>query len=632
MQLGFGAQCFLAASLMLFCAMPGAATGIDLQALNTAVNTDEERLEHIYLHELSVAVLTAAHRYALIGAQPHTHNLNNLARYQRCRHLLPTLQALEAQLQRDRAAAAIDADVYFEHLFILSSALTHLNHRLYELGAEKETTQKNFMEDVIHHGESQAKVAALKAQITALTTQIDTIFSTDTANMLLTVSVTNPASGKQQPLYQKIMYDYQQLRNDGASGRALITSLRTRNTALLQQVLQSTAARNTKFLQRAWQHTCGARRFGLPQSTAERLLFYFKHPSLVEHVSGLLATAGLSTLATRHAQLQTATANKVAPAHYRTSPRSFFGLLGALVVPSLLAPRKYNKITLPLMAVAGLSTAWRKAHTLHVVREQLHTGVFNGLNSYAHYLTFRDETSISKYAFSHLAATGMAIVVRKIPKSRGEGFMKVDAKLLAWVNTLGSLATMFAVEAIQTKELNFLKDRQFFYNIFTMLILDFALAYVSALNLSDELRIALISSSTMLSAVVGHLVSGKEMSWDRIIYDTAFISTYSLYKSIYFYTGGSRALIKNFNISSKRGQTALMSGMALISNALGNVPYSVTSRRWIEKKPPANMFPVQAQSTAQQSDAFEQALAQLFALYDTSSEELSSKKTPKNTQ
>ena len=224
------------------------------------------------------------------------------------------------------------------------------------------------------------------------------------------------------------------------------------------------------------------------------------------------------------------------------------------------------------------------------MRQQLRAGVGNGLNSYADYLVFNNGTSLSRYAFSHLAATGLAMVLRKMPKAVDEKFMNVDAKFLAAANAFGSFVSMLAIETMQTKNLNFFKDRESFYNIFSLLTVDFALAYISALNLSAEVRIALISSSTMLLALIGHVISGKAINWDRIIYDTTFISTYSLYKSVYFYTGGSRALIKNFNISSKTGQTSLMSGMALLSNILGNIPYALIARHWIEKKPPPNMF------------------------------------------
>ena len=557
---------------------------IDWHAVRAAVKQPAQQLEHIYLHELSAAVLSSAHRYAAVSGVPVPHDLKRLESFETCRYLLPSLQGKEQQLLH-----AVPDEAYFEHLLILSLTVAQLNHRLHKLGIEKRAIQKNFMADVINHDKSRAKLVSLDKKISTLQEQIDTIFSSDTANLLLTIPVANPADVKQQlPLFQKLVLDYQQLLADGAIGQDLLTSLRAKNTAALQQAATTLLTTSAELLQQAWQHTCAKRK--LAGAKGEALLFYFKHRALVQHVETLLTSEELADLATLHDKLRTDTAKKLKPSHYRTSPRSFFGLLAALVVPSFLVPHKFNKLTLPLMAATGLTVTWNKTMTLQRMRQQMHAGVCNGLNSYADYLLFKNNTSLSRYAFSHLAATGLAMVLRKIPKGIDESFMNVDAKFLAFANAFGSLATMIAIETIQTKNLNFFKDRESFYNVFALLTVDFALAYISALNLSDEMRIALISSSTMLLSVFGHVISGKEINWDRIIYDTTFISTFSLYKSIYFYTGGSRSLIKNFNISTKTGQTALMSGMALLSNALGNMPYAIISRHWIEKKPPPNMF------------------------------------------
>ena len=575
--------------------------GIDWQAVRAAAKHPTQQLEHVYLHELSAAVLSSAHRYAAVSGVPVPHDLQQLESFEQCRYLLPSLRDKQQQL-----LSAVPDEAYFEHLLILSLTVAQLNHRLHKLGIEKAAIQKNFMADVLHHDKSRTKLATLDKKISTLQEKLDTIFSSDTANLLLTMPVANPAEAKQQlPLFQKIVLDYQQLLADGAMGPDLLASVRAQNTAALQQAATTLLTTSAKLLQQAWQHTCAKRK----RAKSEALLFYFKHRALVQHVETLLASAELADLAALHDKLRTAATNKLKPAHYRTSPRSFFGLLGALVVPSFFVAHKHNKFTLPLMALAGLSVTWSKTQTLQRMRQQLHAGVGNGLNSYADYLLFKNNTSLSRYAFSHLAATGLAMVLRKIPKGIDESFMNVDAKFLAFANAFGSLATMLAIETIQTKNLNFFKDRESFYNVFALLTVDFALAYISALNLSDEMRIALISSSTMLLSVFGHVISGKEINWDRIIYDTTFISTFSLYKSIYFYTGGSRALIKNFNISTKTGQTALMSGMALLSNALGNVPYAVISRHWIEKKPPPNMFAVP--DTQQQVDDITQLVSLL---------------------
>ena len=607
------AKAVAALSLVACCvAGSGAVANVDWHTVRVAASSDIEYLEYIYLHELSAASLAALHRHALVGGVVVQPEFNRLARFSKCSLLLPSLLDIDTQLRHEVAQQPVNPEARFERLLVLSLLLTQINRELHVLGVERTKIQKNFMENVVHHADSQAKLTELDEKIAVLRTNMDTIFSADTANMLLTVMVTDPATGTRQHLYQKIARDYQQLLNEGALGGGLITTLQQQNTVFLQQAAQQAMQRSMKLMQRAWRHTCSGGLLALPRvRVSKRFLFYAKHHALVEHVETLLADIATPELAALHAKLKESLTPKVTPQHYRTSPRSFFGLLGALVAPSFLVARQYNKITLPLMATAGLTVTWHKTKALHAVREQLQTGVFSGLNRYAQYLDFKSNTSISKYAFSHAAATALALVLRKIPRPADGKLLNVDTKLLAKVNALASLVSMFAVEAWQTREFNFLKERDFFYNMFTLLVLDYMLGYISALSISDEVRIALISASTMLVSVTGHVVSGKEINWDRIVYDTTFISTISLYKSTYFYTKGSRALINNFNISTRNGQTAIMSGMALLSNSLGNIPYSIISRLWVEKKPPANVFSLQDVPPELQFDNVEQISAYL---------------------
>ena len=578
------------------------AGDIDLHAVRAASQHPVEQLERIYLHELSAAVLAAAQRYAQVGGVPVPHDIERLARFEHCRYLLPTLRAQVQQLRQE--AVTINPAAYFEHVLVLSLTLAHLNRKLSELGVERAVLKKNFMEGVLHHKDSRNKLAEFDQKIATLQASVNTIFSSDTANTLLLAMLPDPASGKRQPLYKMIVSDYYRAR-----GNNTLATVQQHNQARVQQAATQALQRSAALLNKAWQHTCTPRRLAWLRGKPERLLFYFKHRALTQHVTALLDEADVPELTKLHTKLLTAAQDKLKPSQYSTSPRSFFGLLGILTVPAFFVAHKHNKFTLPLMAATGLTVTWRKTRALQRVREQLHTGVGNGLNSYADYRGFKNSTSLSRYAFSHISATALAMVLRKIPRSPDGKFMNVDAKFLGFANAFGSLASMFAIETLQTKNFNFLKDRESFYNIVALLMVDFALAYISALNLSDEVRIALISSSTMLLAVVGHIISGKEINWDRIVYDTTFISTFSLYKSVYFYTNGSRALIKNYNINTRGGQTALMSGMALLSNALGNVPYATISRHWIEKKPPPNMFT--PQNDAQEFDDIAQIIAYL---------------------
>ena len=158
-----------------------------------------------------------------------------------------------------------------------------------------------------------------------------------------------------------------------------------------------------------------------------------------------------------------------------------------------------------------------------------------------------------------------------------------------WV---GSVLTMYTVESIQRGKRNFWSDREFIYNLVVVGMIDFALATVASMKLPDQVRIGVAAAATLAISMATHVATGKEINWDRIIYDTAYVSTYSLYKSKILYANGSRFIIEKFGIGSSILRTGVMTGMSALSNITGNVPYAITARLWIEKPQAYNSFSV----------------------------------------
>ncbi|MDE3270274.1 MAG: hypothetical protein OYH77_08355 [Pseudomonadota bacterium] len=547
------------------------------QAL-AAGKTDVQKLENVYLLHYSARLLTALGQYAAIANQPIQLATEALATT-RCQFMLPLVADWQATQNQH---AFIDRQLHFQQLLTISQLLVQLQHRLQELRAKHHKLEINLMRKVTAGQDFDAEMKELEQKIAALTANIDTIFANDSTNMILTLKVRD--RGKRIPFYQKIVFDYYRNLEAGVIGDELFARILQANNTLYVDLLNSHIAKSIAHLHEAWQHTCQAQA-AKPKGFAS-LLYYFKHKLLVAQVVEALQ-AHDAKLLVFHDKLKNRYKRQSLPSHYHSSAGSFFGMLGALVIPSLFVPRQHNRITLPVMALAGAAFTWQKVGALQRVRQQLELGAFNALNSYDAYREFADNTSVSKYAFSHVAAIALALVLRKMPTPNVSGILNVDTKMLVKVNVIGSLASLFAIEAKQSNSFNFLKDREFFYNVFSLIMIDAALAYLSSVNLPDETRVAAIAAATLITSVVAHIASGKEINWDRIIYDTTFVSTYSMYKSTYFYTRGSRALISKLNKLNVQGiakQTGVMSVMAVVSNAMGNVPYSLISRQWIEKK------------------------------------------------
>ena len=382
------------------------------------------------------------------------------------------------------------------------------------------------------------------------------------------------------------------------AGPRLIETIQESNQPLLDSAWEKVTTRNKKFLHQAWRHTCGERRWrGLLQPHKFAALgFYLKHRGLVARVESLLTEQEEDTLLGLQRDAESYFAQRITPEHFHSSASSFFGMLAALTLPAFLVPRAYNKLTLPAMGAAGLLYSGYRTKALYDMRDQLETGALSGLNSYDLYHDFRRHTSLSRTVFSHLSVVALAMVLRRMPKEQ-KTLKNVNTKLLLTVGTVGSLLSMLIAETVQTGNINVLKDRDFFYNMFIVAAIDFALICIAspALALSYESRVALTAAATVALSVAGHVISGKKINWDRIIFDTSYVSTYSLLKAKYFYTNGSHLLIKKLKergIENIGARTGAVSILALMSNFLGNVPYSYIARNWVERQPAYHIFPL----------------------------------------
>ena len=587
---------FLLVTSLLFCGTSSFSSSPEQQSVLELQLPREPavRLEQVYLHEFTVTIMKTARHYAFIAGRVPDLDIESLQKFDRCQALFTSLQRRQEELHSITEDDRIDRAAYFEHLLILSLALTHMNRRLYELGKERTELQKDFMRSVTGKGKVNARLKTLDDKIAVLDRKMDSIFAADPANMLLTVGVGH----NKRPLYQKIVADYYHLLSMEVTGARLIETIQESNQPLLDGAWEKVTTGNRKFLHQAWRHTCGERKLrGLlrPHKLAA-LGFYIKHRGLVARVESLLTEQKEDTLLGLQRDAESYFAKRITPEHFHSSASSFFGLLAALTLPAFLVPSKYNKFTVPAMGVAGALYSGYRTKALYDMRTQLETGALSGLNSYDLYHDFRHNTSLIRTAFSHFSVTALAVVLRRMPKEQKK-LENVNTKLLLTVGTVGSLFSMFVAETAQTGNINLLKDRDFLYNMLIVVAIDFTLIYLSspALALSYENRVALTAAASVLLSVTGHVISGKKISWDRIIFDTTYVSTYSLLKAKYFYTNGTHWLTEKLNKSgtSRVGaETAIASAMALLSNFAGNVPYSYIARHWVERQSTYNKFPL----------------------------------------
>ena len=583
------------------------------------------RLEQVYLHEFTATIMETARHYALSAGRVPDLGIESLRKFRRCQVLLTSLQRRHANLFSIAESERIDRTAYFEHLLMLSLALAHMNRRLYELGKARTELQKDFMRSVTDKDEVQEKVKTLDDKIATLDRKMDSIFAADPANLLLTVEV----GSQKRPLYQKIVADYYHLLSMEKVGPRLIEAIQETNQPLLDSAWEKVTTRNRKFLHQAWRHTCGKRKLRslLRPHKLAALGFYIKHRALAARVESLLTEAEDSALLEVQAEAESYFKQRITPEHFHNSTGSFFGTLAALTLPAFLV-RKHNKLTLMAMGVAGGAHAAYRYKALYDMRYQLETGALSGLNSYNLYHDFRSNTSLSRTAFSHLSVVALAMVLRgaAMPKRLAESGAK-QSGLLTAVGVLTSLSSMLVAEAVQTGNINFLKDRDFLYNMLVIAMLEVVIYTAADLNLPYAKKAALLATASVLISVTGHVLSGKEVNWDRIIFDSTYISTYSLFKAKYFYSNGGSYLIKKLKergIESTGAKSGVLSVLALINSIAGNVPYAFIARRWVERQPDYHKFPLPAgQRDAELGNIdLEQQLTHLLTHYNLEDAEL----------
>ena len=467
-----------------------------------------------------------------------------------------------------------------------------MNRKLHELGKERAELEKNFMRSVSNSTEVDKRLAVIDERIAVLDRKIDSVFTADPANMLLTIKV----GKRKRPLYQEIVADYYHLLSTGVVGPKIISMIQQLGQQRLDAAWDEVESRNRKFLHRAWRHTCArgtlSRRW--PAHDLTPFGFYLKHRSLVAQVNTLLQQEDDKAMLELQRRVETHFADSLKPQKHQSSALSFFGTLAALTLPAYLVAKKYRSYALPVIGTLGVSHAAFRTKTLHDLRRQLKTGALTGLNSYSLYHNFQRQTSLSMQAFSHTAVAGLAMVLLRMPKAPAK-LVNVNKKLLVAVGTLSSITSLLVTETIQTGNINFFKDRDFFYNMFVVGLIDATVTTLTLLGLPYETTVALTAAASVIYSVTGHLISGKEMNWDRIIFDTAYISTFTLFKAKYFYTNGSLLLInflKKKGIENVATVTSAVSVISLMNNALGNVPYAWIARHWVERPAPYNKFPL----------------------------------------
>ncbi|MDE3269048.1 MAG: hypothetical protein OYH77_02055 [Pseudomonadota bacterium] len=531
-----------------------------------------QQIELLYLHELGTRIITAATKLASLSPQSTPDlQINSLPPAT----MSPGCAAVRdkwQQLTQATQPPPIASEHLFQHFSMTALLLWHINRNLYQLSKQiyAHNTQATTSPD-------KSTQQLLKEKIKLLNDQMQTLLTTDSMALL--------AKHGKYRFFQKIAQDYYELTmNQQLTGIELLKQLEARNRTILDDIIKQLLTRMRHYLHHAWQHSCVQKK---RLTSHNRLVFYLKHPQLVESVEERLSARQQAA----HTELKQSLADRVSTKHFKNSAVSFFGLVGGLTIPAYLVPRRLNKYTLPTMALTGAALTYLKTKILVDTRKQLEIGAFVGLNDFAHYHDFRINTSVSKYVFAHLAATSLAIVLRSMPRPKGDLFY-ADTAFLARMNFFGSVMTMYSAEAIQQRKFDLWRDKNFRHNMFIVLVIDTTLGLISSMGLPNEVRISVAAAVTILASISAHVFAGKEINWDRIVYDTTYVSTYSLYKSIFLYTGGSRFLIKRLGLDSKASHTALMVGMSALSNVVGNFPYSFLARQWIEKMDAYNFSPL----------------------------------------
>lgn len=565
------------------------ASIIDQQMIERATIAginDYERLEYLYLQAFTAELMESSYQYASISGNPTSYELKNVDKLQRCQDFLPDLEGYQ---QRIWLAKPADPDQYFLQLTTLSLFLAHANLKMHELGFELKKLDGDVLDSVMSGKpeDVDGKRKILEAKIKKLSDNIDSVFNDNSSNFLLTMDVLDD-EGKKRPFFQEIVSDYYDLLSEGITGDRLIIEIQQRNSGRLVDLFKIISEDSRGYLQTAWDHTCRQRKISKRDSLA-RVGFYFKHHALMDKVERSLEAD--SELLKLHQQLKEDFNEQVDPSNYQTSAKSFLGFLGVLSLPVLFVKNNLHKrIVMPIIAVAGLVFTHHQRKALIVLREQLKIGAFSSLNSYQQYRYFNDNTSVSKYTASHLAAVGLALLFIH-SKGKPPAFNGKEGVVKGIINVAGSLGTLFAIEGLVRGTFNPLKDEGFFFNLFLTIGLDFATGFLASFTIPHGQLVALTAISVGLLSIVTHVVTGREMNWDRIIYDVAFISIFSLWKAKWFLTKIPDKIVNKYNPSKNVGYTIRLV-LSLVNNAFGNAPYSLSTRYWLEDKREYGRLPI----------------------------------------
>ena len=563
------------------------ASVIDQQMIDRATRAgfnDHERLEYLYLQAFTAELMESSHKYASISSKPLSYKLKNPRKLQKCRDFMPEL---ERQQQRVRLAESSDHDQYFLHLTTLSILLVQMNLKMHRLGVELNELNS----EVLATAMDKQRKKDLEAKIKVLSDNIDSIFTNDSSNFLLTLEVKDN-KGERLPFFHKLAIDYYDMVSEGLVSDQMIAEIKRRNSKLLLGLLKTIDEQTKKYLQTAWDHSCRQRKITKRHSLA-RVGFYLKHQALMAKVEASLEKD--SSLLILHQHLRADYSERINPSNYQTSAQSFLGLLGLLTAPTLFVgdePRR-KMVVLPIIAATGVAFTYYQVKTLADLREQLEIGAFTSLNSYQQYRYFKDNTSVSKYTASHFAAVALALVVvgtrGKIrPPKNTDKILTKGA-----INIVGSLSTLFYTEGKARGTYNMIKDKNFSFNMLLTVFLDFAVGLISAYtSMPYGSMVAITAAATACLSIFTHVVMGRPMNWDRIVFDVAFISIFSLFKGRIFLSKIPDAIANSKFRLPPNLEFASWIGLSLISNALGNAPYTWATRFWMEEHPGHGRLPI----------------------------------------
>ena len=577
---------------------------IDQQMIDRATLAgfnDYERLEYLYLQAFTAELMESSYKYTSVSGKAIDYELDNTKKLQKCRDVMPEL---ERQQQRVRLVEPSDHDQYFLHLTTLSILLVQMNLKMHKLGVELKELNSDVLATVMDQqnsvergsGDEQRK-KDLEAKIKVLSDNIDNIFTNDSSNFLLTMEVQDN-EGEKLSFFHKLAIDYYNMVSEGIVGDQIVIEIRQHNSELLLELLTTIGEKTKHYLQTAWDHSCRQRKITKRDSLA-RVGFYLKHHALMDKVEASLKEN--SSLLTLHQQLKEEYSERIDPSNYQTSAQSFLGLLAVLTAPTLFVGDSTRRklISMPIIAATGVAFTYRQVKTLTDLREQLEIGAFTSLNSYQQYRYFRDNTSVSKYTASHLTAVALALIFVGARGSMRPSKNTTDRVFTkGTINLVGSLGTLFYTEGKARGTYNMFEDDNFSFNMLLTVGLDFTLGLISASTaMPYGSMVAITAIATASLSILTHVIMGRPMNWDRIVFDVAFISIFSLFKGNLFLTKIPKAIANSKFRLPPNLEFASWIGLSLISNALGNAPYTAATRFWIEEQHEHGRLPINDRTT-----------------------------------